>query len=98
MILSKDEAQAILTKVLSFSTADECEATLSGTTATHATGEPVCPDDAAGRWQWSGAEGAVLVYRDDEGAQRFFPLEGQTSLTIGRRAGKLSRAHGPAVF
>jgi len=30
-ILSKDESQAILKKVLSFSTADECEATLSGT-------------------------------------------------------------------
>ncbi|WP_022825223.1 TldD/PmbA family protein [Hymenobacter norwichensis] len=29
-ILSKDESQAILKKVLSFSTADECEATLSG--------------------------------------------------------------------
>ena len=29
-ILSKDEAQTILKKVLSFSTADECEATLSG--------------------------------------------------------------------
>jgi predicted Zn-dependent protease len=31
-ILSKDEAQAILTKVLSYSKADECEATLNGTT------------------------------------------------------------------
>ncbi|QIX61718.1 TldD/PmbA family protein [Hymenobacter sp. BT18] len=31
-ILSKDEAQNILKKVLSFSTADECEATLNGTT------------------------------------------------------------------
>ncbi|SHJ37983.1 Predicted Zn-dependent protease or its inactivated homolog [Hymenobacter daecheongensis DSM 21074] len=31
-ILSKDEAQNILKKVLSFSTADECEATLSGQT------------------------------------------------------------------
>ena len=31
-ILSKDEAQAILKKVLSFSTADECDATLSGNT------------------------------------------------------------------
>ncbi|TYZ09263.1 TldD/PmbA family protein [Hymenobacter lutimineralis] len=30
-ILSKDEAQNILKKVLSFSTADECEATLNGT-------------------------------------------------------------------
>ena len=29
-ILSKEEAQAILTKVLSFSTADECQASLSG--------------------------------------------------------------------
>ena len=25
---------------------------------------------------WAGAEGPVLVYRDDTGAQRFFPLEG----------------------
>ncbi|MBC6991549.1 TldD/PmbA family protein [Hymenobacter sp. BT491] len=31
-ILSKDEAQTILKKVLSFSTADECEVTLNGTT------------------------------------------------------------------
>ena len=31
-ILSKDEAQIILKKVLSFSTADECEATLTGST------------------------------------------------------------------
>ncbi|AII51744.1 TldD/PmbA family protein [Hymenobacter sp. APR13] len=31
-ILSKDEAQAILKKVLSFATADECEATLTGET------------------------------------------------------------------
>ncbi|MBG8553112.1 TldD/PmbA family protein [Hymenobacter guriensis] len=31
-ILSKDEAQNILKKVLSFSTADECEVTLNGTT------------------------------------------------------------------
>ena len=31
--------------------------------------------------------GAGLVYRDDTGAQRFFPLEGKTSLTIGRRSG-----------
>ena len=30
-ILSKDEAQTILKKVLGFSTADECEATLTGT-------------------------------------------------------------------
>jgi pSer/pThr/pTyr-binding forkhead associated (FHA) protein len=45
------------------------------------------PDDGAGRWQWAGAEGAVLVYRDDTGAQRFFPLGDKTSLTIGRRSG-----------
>ena len=45
------------------------------------------PGDGAGRWQWAGAEGAVLVYRDDEGAQRFFPLEGTSPLTIGRSAG-----------
>jgi pSer/pThr/pTyr-binding forkhead associated (FHA) protein len=43
--------------------------------------------DAAGRWQWDGAEGPVLVYRDDTGAQRFFPLEGRTSATIGRSSG-----------
>jgi predicted component of type VI protein secretion system len=41
----------------------------------------------AGRWQWAGAEGPVLVYRDDTGAQRFFPLEGKPSLTIGRSSG-----------
>ena len=41
----------------------------------------------AGRWQWAGAEGPVLVYRDDTGAQRFVPLEGKTSLTIGRGSG-----------
>ena len=46
------------------------------------------PGDGAGRWDWSGAEGPVLVYRDDTGAQRFFPLgEDKTSLTIGRRSG-----------
>ena len=45
------------------------------------------PDEAAGRWQWAGAEGAVLVYRDDTGAQLFFPLEGATALTIGRGSG-----------
>ena len=31
-MLSKDEAQTILKKVLAFSTADECEATLTGNT------------------------------------------------------------------
>jgi predicted component of type VI protein secretion system len=45
------------------------------------------PEDAAGRWQWAGAEGAVLVYRDDSGAQLFVPLEGATALTIGRGSG-----------
>jgi len=45
------------------------------------------PDEGAGRWGWAGAEGAVLVYRDDTGAQRFFPLEGTTSVTIGRSSG-----------
>jgi predicted component of type VI protein secretion system len=45
------------------------------------------PDEAAGRWQWAGAEGAALVYRDDTGAQRFVPLEGRTTLTIGRGSG-----------
>lgn len=43
--------------------------------------------DAAGRWEWDGAEGPVLVYRDDTGAQRFFPLGGRTTLTIGRGSG-----------
>ncbi|MCV2492015.1 FHA domain-containing protein [Geodermatophilus sp. YIM 151500] len=37
--------------------------------------------------RWARAEGSVLVYRDDTGAQRFFPLEGKTSLTIGRGSG-----------
>jgi predicted component of type VI protein secretion system len=45
------------------------------------------PGDGAGRWQRDGAEGPVLVYRDDTGAQRFFPLEGKTTLTIGRSSG-----------
>jgi predicted component of type VI protein secretion system len=45
------------------------------------------PGDGAGRWQWAGAEGPVLVYRDDTGAQRFFALEGQSSLTLGRGSG-----------
>jgi predicted component of type VI protein secretion system len=45
------------------------------------------PGEGAGRWEWAGAEGAVLVYRDDTGAQRFFPLDGKTALTIGRRSG-----------
>jgi pSer/pThr/pTyr-binding forkhead associated (FHA) protein len=40
-----------------------------------------------GRWDWAGAEGAVLVYRDDAGAQRFVPLDGKASLTIGRSTG-----------
>jgi predicted component of type VI protein secretion system len=44
-------------------------------------------DAEAGRWEWAGAEGAVLVYRDDTGAQQFFPLDGKASLTIGRRSG-----------
>jgi pSer/pThr/pTyr-binding forkhead associated (FHA) protein len=43
--------------------------------------------EEAGRWDWAGSEGAALVYRDDTGAQRFFPLAGKASLTIGRRAG-----------
>ena len=41
----------------------------------------------AGRWQWGGAEGAVLVYREDTGGQQFFPLEGKSSVTIGRGSG-----------
>jgi hypothetical protein len=45
------------------------------------------PDDGAGQLEWAGAEGSVLVYRDDTGAQRFFPLDGKKSLTIGRSSG-----------
>jgi predicted component of type VI protein secretion system len=45
------------------------------------------PGDGGGRWEWAGAEGPVLVYRDDAGAQQFFPLEGKISLTIGRSSG-----------
>jgi pSer/pThr/pTyr-binding forkhead associated (FHA) protein len=40
-----------------------------------------------GRWDWAGAEGPVLVYRDDAGAQLFVPLDGKASLTIGRSTG-----------
>jgi predicted component of type VI protein secretion system len=45
------------------------------------------PDDGARGLEWAGAEGSVLVYRDDTGAQRFCPLEGRESLTIGRSSG-----------
>jgi predicted component of type VI protein secretion system len=45
------------------------------------------PGNGAGRREWAGAEGPVLVYRDDTGAQRFFALEGSSSLTIGRSSG-----------
>jgi predicted component of type VI protein secretion system len=45
------------------------------------------PVEGAGRPEWVSAEGPVLVYRDDTGAQRFFPLEGRPSLTIGRSSG-----------
>lgn len=45
------------------------------------------PGDGAGRWEWDGAEGPVLVYRDDTGAQRFFPLVSSATLTIGRGSG-----------
>jgi predicted component of type VI protein secretion system len=45
------------------------------------------PGEGAQRWQWIGAQGAALVYRDDTGAQQFVPLEGRTSLTIGRGSG-----------
>ena len=41
----------------------------------------------AGRARWAGAEGPALVYRDDTGAQRFVPLDGETALTIGRGSG-----------
>lgn len=45
------------------------------------------PGEDAGRREWAGAEGPALVYRDDTGAQRFFPLAGRTSWTIGRGSG-----------
>jgi predicted component of type VI protein secretion system len=45
------------------------------------------PGEGAGRRQWAGAEGPALLYRDESGAQHFFPLEGQSSLTIGRGSG-----------
>ena len=45
------------------------------------------PGEGAGRLEWAGAEGPVLVYRDDTGVQRFFPLEGRNALTIGRSSG-----------
>jgi predicted component of type VI protein secretion system len=45
------------------------------------------PTAGEGRWQWAGAEGAALVFRDDRGAQQFVPLEGESSLTIGRGSG-----------
>jgi predicted component of type VI protein secretion system len=45
------------------------------------------PSTEGGRWQWAGAEGPALVFRDDTGAQQFVPLEGESSLTIGRSSG-----------
>ena len=45
------------------------------------------PSADGGRWQWAGAAGPALVFRDDAGAQRFVPLEGESSLTIGRGSG-----------
>jgi predicted component of type VI protein secretion system len=45
------------------------------------------PGDGAGRWDWAGAEGQVLIYRDQTGTQRFVPLDGKASLTIGRSSG-----------
>ncbi len=45
------------------------------------------PADGGGRWEWAGAEGPVLVFRDETGGQRFVPLDGKTSLTIGRGSG-----------
>jgi predicted component of type VI protein secretion system len=44
------------------------------------------PDEDARRGQWA-ADGPALVYRDDSGGQRFVPLDGRTSLTIGRSSG-----------
>lgn len=45
------------------------------------------PGEGAGRWHWAGADGPVLVYRDDTGAQQFVPLEGKEELTLGRGSG-----------
>jgi hypothetical protein len=45
------------------------------------------PGEGAQRWEWAGAEGPVLIYRDQTGTQRFVPLDGKTSLTIGRSTG-----------
>jgi pSer/pThr/pTyr-binding forkhead associated (FHA) protein len=45
------------------------------------------PDEAGARWGWAGAEGPALVYRDDEGAQRFVALGSRSSLTLGRGSG-----------
>ena len=45
------------------------------------------PGPEAPRAGWAGAEGPVLVYRDDTGAQRFFPLGPKASLTVGRSSG-----------
>ncbi len=45
------------------------------------------PGEGAGRFEWAGAQGPVLIYRDQTGTQRFVPLDGQTSLTIGRSSG-----------
>ena len=45
------------------------------------------PGDGAGRWKWAGAEGAVLVYREDIVGQQFFTLEGKSSVTIGLGCG-----------
>ena len=45
------------------------------------------PEERAARWQWTGAEGPVLVYRDGTGVQQFYPLEGRAALSIGRGSG-----------
>lgn len=45
------------------------------------------PSAGGGRWQWAGAEGPALVFRDEAGTQQFVSLEGQSSLTIGRGSG-----------
>jgi pSer/pThr/pTyr-binding forkhead associated (FHA) protein len=41
----------------------------------------------------TGAEGPLLVYRDDTGAQRFLSLQAKTSLTIGRSSACDVRLH-----
>ena len=45
------------------------------------------PEEGVPRPEWAGADAPALVYRDDTGAQQFFRLGEQASLTIGRSSG-----------